>query len=88
MPLTKVSGSVFESADNNLGKFNRWTILSKDGRDKNGKALLKCECECGTIKSVQRYDITSGKSKSCGCLQREVASVNSYIHGLGGLSGL
>lgn len=32
-----------------------------------------CECECGEIREVAGYSLTSGKSQSCGCLKKEVA---------------
>jgi len=55
-------------------KFGRWTVLRKappKGRDK--LATYFCRCDCGTEREVGRYLLTSGRSKSCGCLQKEVA---------------
>lgn len=33
-----------------------------------------CQCECSNLKSVSRATLRSGKTKSCGCLQRENTS--------------
>ena len=53
-------------------KFNRWTVLER--AENKGKVVYwKCECECGTIKDVQGNHLRDGTSKSCGCLQKEIA---------------
>lgn len=33
------------------------------------------KCSCGTQRTITKSQLTSGQSKSCGCLQREVASI-------------
>ncbi len=30
-----------------------------------------CECECGTVKPYDAASLTAGRSKSCGCIQRQ-----------------
>jgi hypothetical protein len=47
-------------------KFGRWLVIekSKDG--------WFCECDCGTKKTVKTWALTSGRSKSCGCLHKEI----------------
>lgn len=55
-------------------KINRWTILS-ESQYRDGKLVLwNVMCECGTKKLVAGSLIKSGKVKSCGCLQKEIAS--------------
>ena len=50
--------------------FGKWTVLKEDidriGYKSKGKRYI-CKCECGTIKSVSKSSLISGKSKSCGC---------------------
>lgn len=62
-------------------RFNRWVALSYEG-----DARWLCKCDCGTIKKVHRSHLKSGKSKSCGCLSREIASnsicMRNKTHGL------
>ncbi len=56
--------------DNLVGKkFNRWTVLRRDGKTKEGAALWECKCECGKIKKVRTHSLIAGVSKSCGCLK-------------------
>ena len=31
-----------------------------------------CRCDCGTEKQVRSYDLKSGKTRSCGCLKKEL----------------
>lgn len=53
-----------------IGKtFNRLTVLSLHEKGRNAKYVVKCQC--GTTKIVYKKAITSGDTKSCGCLKRE-----------------
>lgn len=48
-------------------KYNRLTVLNRtDHRGSNAKWL--CLCDCGKQSIVSGYKITSGHTKSCGCL--------------------
>lgn len=53
-------------------KFGLWTVIERgDTRYyKNGGQAVcwRCQCECGTIKTVPGRDLKSGASQSCGCL--------------------
>ena len=56
-------------------KFGRWTVLNiTDKRTCNRTIIQHCKCECGNEKDVDGYTLKSGQSKSCGCLQRELAA--------------
>ena len=52
-------------------KFNRLTIINEYSR--NGKRLALCRCECGTEKEIKKCKVTSGETKSCGCLVAEAS---------------
>jgi len=56
--------------------FGRWTVLSRSEEKKTYEqsALWKCLCECGNQALVSTGTLRRGKSKSCGCLQRESAT--------------
>ena len=57
--------------------FGRWTVLKRSENEYTSGGtpkvmwLCKCSCEKGTIKAVSANSLTSGKSKSCGCLNLE-----------------
>ncbi len=46
--------------------FGHWTVI---GQGENSKLLL-CRCACGLEKDVYKSNLSSGKSSSCGCLNR------------------
>lgn len=77
---TKSCGCLIsETAKNNLidltgGKFGRWLVIEKYGNENSGDTLWKCKCDCGRIKNIRGSSLTSGNSKSCGCLARELNS--------------
>ncbi|WP_413440216.1 hypothetical protein [Synechococcus sp. MIT S1220] len=53
-------------------KINRLTaILPSKNRTKDGRAQWVFKCECGKIVEVCRGSVTSGNTKSCGCLKTE-----------------
>lgn len=59
-------------------KFNKLTVVKFDRieykRDSKGKNRNKsywlCKCDCGNEVSIARYDLVTGKTKSCGCLKK------------------
>ena len=45
----------------------------------NRRSLYKCEC--GNEKIILTYSVSSGHSKSCGCLRTEITRLRSIKHG-------
>lgn len=64
-------------------KLGRWLVTAEDvERTSQAKHLYcYCTCECGTKKSIRISSILAGESLSCGCLQRETASIRKTTHG-------
>ena len=53
-------------------RFNRLTVLQLDTEKTNKqRSYWICKCDCGKIKSIRSDQLTSGKTKSCGCLNTE-----------------
>lgn len=55
--------------------FGKLTVLKKSHQRKEGKKLKwywQCKCECGTIKTYRTNALTTGNTKSCGCLRRKL----------------
>lgn len=63
-------------------KFNRWTVVEFFGVNRSGKMFVLCKCECGTEKKVDKYNVISGASKSCGCFSVDMARNAKLKHGL------
>ncbi len=57
-------------------KFNRLTAIKYLGGRK-----WRCKCDCGRIIDVFTNNLTRGNTKSCGCLNSEVASGRLLKHG-------
>jgi hypothetical protein len=51
--------------------FGRLTVICFDGIKAHHRAYWICKCECGQIKSICGHDLTTGYTKSCGCLRIE-----------------
>ena len=71
-----------ECVTNQIGqRFGRWTVLSVA---KTGKHIyLNCLCDCGTKRVVNRETLHNGRSKSCGCLHKEIVKKQkvNFKHG-------
>ncbi|RGF93308.1 hypothetical protein DXA02_07485 [Ruminococcus sp. AM54-1NS] len=55
-------------------KFGRLTVLSSAQFQASKKKMWNCKCECGNYVTVRGTSLTGGITKSCGCLQKELAS--------------
>lgn len=61
-------------------KFGRFTVISQ-APHRYGRTHWYCHCECGNTVSVVTKSLTAGLSKSCGCLDRQMASERMRTHG-------
>lgn len=53
-----------------LGKvFGRLTVVAIISKNKHRQIIWKCVCSCGNICKVSTSYLTSGDTKSCGCLR-------------------
>lgn len=53
-------------------RFDKLTVLYREGTTSSGKATWVCECECGNIITVTGDSLRSGHTKSCGCAQHQL----------------
>jgi hypothetical protein len=62
--------------------FGRLRVVSR-ADPINGAPAWNCICECGTRKAIKRHQLIKAYSptRSCGCLQRQVASELFKKHG-------
>jgi hypothetical protein len=67
-----MSDKHFSSAADEVERFGRWTAVGPLVKGKYPKR--SCSCACGTVRDVAVSDLLTGKSRSCGCLAREIAS--------------
>lgn len=52
-------------------RFERLLVLSRAGKDNQGRLTWICRCACGTLKVVRGSHLKDGQVKSCGCLSQE-----------------
>lgn len=64
-------------------QFGRWTVIKEVERIKS-RRQIKCQCSCGSIKSIELYYLTKGESKSCGCYKKYMTGKTHRKHGLHG----
>ena len=58
-------------------KFGRLLVLKRDGYFTKEIAWL-CKCDCGNLKRTRGQCLKTGRTKSCGCINKEKASVNRF----------
>ena len=63
-------------------RFGRLTVLHRAGKNKRGRNLWMCSCECGSITAVETHSLICGGIQSCGCLRNELATYRLTTHGL------
>jgi len=61
-------------------RFGRWQVMQR-AKPVNGLTRWICVCACGVRRTVRTADLSSGQSRSCGCLRRDVARLTNTIHG-------
>lgn len=57
-------------------KYGRLLVISYGGRDNQKIHCWKCRCDCGEEIITRGITLRAGKSKSCGCLHKEI--INKY----------
>lgn len=72
--VTRSCGCALSEAARKLrvgSRFGRWLVTGYAGR-----SVWTCRCDCGAEGKVLASNLTSGKSKSCGCLRNETRTVH------------
>lgn len=62
-------------------RFRRLVAIEDIGTNQKGKTMWKCKCDCGNNKITFTSYLTGGRTKSCGCLHRDVMSKIKFKHG-------
>ena len=66
---------------NEIGNtYGRLTVIAFDHKRK-GHIYYKCACECGCVTVAEAGSLRKGRTKSCGCLRRELGVENHLTHG-------
>ncbi|URN85894.1 AP2 domain-containing protein [Acetobacterium wieringae] len=60
-------------------RFGNLTVIERSGSDKSGNALWLCQCKCGNTKVIPATSLISERTKSCGCLDKELRKSKQSI---------
>lgn len=55
--------------------FGRWTVKERAPNGASDQTRWLCECNCGNRRIVHRSSLIRDRSKSCGCLKKELATI-------------
>lgn len=55
-------------------KSGRLICIGLAGKDSHGRQLFMWQCTCGNVIIKDAYSVLHGRTKSCGCLRREMAT--------------
>lgn len=53
-------------------RFGRWEVLSFSHTNNSRQRVYSCRCECGALRAVEISHLKRGRSRSCGCLKKEI----------------
>ena len=53
-------------------RFGRLKVI-KRAANRGNHTAWRCRCDCGKVTFIRTSNLTTGRSQSCGCLQRERA---------------
>lgn len=58
-------------------RFGRLVVesVSRERRGKRDMIMARCRCDCGTVKDVFWQALADGRTRSCGCLNRELTAM-------------
>lgn len=64
----KSCGCIRRSAEKMTGeRFGKLVVLGVDPDNQTTLQKVRCQCDCGTIKSIATRDLKNGRVTSCGC---------------------
>ena len=62
-------------------KYGRLLVLWKGKKRTSRSMMWECRCDCGKVIRVAGTSLRTGKTYSCGCLQRDVAKIlDGYVN--------
>lgn len=61
--------------------FGRLTVLALDHKSASLKPYWRCVCQCGKETVTRGDHLTTGATKSCGCLNKEIAARTGHVRG-------
>lgn len=63
-------------------RFGRWVVQRFFDQNRSRNSRWFCRCDCGCEKVIIGRELTSGRTRSCGCLNGKLAAVRNRTHGM------
>jgi hypothetical protein len=61
-------------------RFGRLKVISRLKNDDYNQIVWKCKCDCGNICNIISRSLIHNRTKSCGCLHKDVVRKEPYYH--------
>jgi len=58
--------------------YTRLTVIGFVKRDRHGQLMWLCQCVCGNERVIRGHDLRNKKTRSCGCLSREISTKHGF----------
>ncbi len=69
--------------ENLTGKsFGRLKVIELKEIKGKGHFYYLCQCQCGNFRTIDGHSLIKGKTKSCGCLRKELLRERNKTHNL------
>lgn len=78
--VTKSCGCLNKFTNLVGGEFGKLKVESFSHKE-GGNYYWSCRCECGTLRIVDGSSLKSGRTRSCGCLKKELMKSSRTTHG-------
>lgn len=62
-------------------RFGRLVVMGRMPSTPHGHSVWRCSCDCGVTKDILGTSLRKGATKSCGCLNAEIAQKRFLTHG-------
>jgi len=62
-------------------RFGRLTAVERTDQKKDATYIWECKCDCGNTHFTSLHNLTTGGTKSCGCLRAELMSETGRKYG-------
>ena len=73
LKVVKSCGCSHRKVDLKGKRYGSLVVVGWSDVIKNNKPTWECKCDCGKTTYLNTYDLTKGRTRSCGCLQKDVA---------------
>lgn len=71
----------FNAMDLTGHRFGMLVAEQPEGKDKQGRILWICKCDCGNTKKIRAVHLRNGAVQSCGCEKYKKIAAKVTIHG-------